>query len=104
MTEVEMLYTEGCPHAAEYLPHLRQLLGDVGIDEAVRTRLVTSDAQAHQARFLGSPTIRVNGRDVEPRADERQDFGLTCRLYDHPDGRRGSPPDDWVLSVLRQQH
>ena len=60
---VELLHTEGCPHAAAYLPHLQQLLVAAGVDEPVGLRLVTDDDQARQERFLGSPMIRVAGLD-----------------------------------------
>ncbi|GEL17001.1 hypothetical protein PA7_08380 [Pseudonocardia asaccharolytica DSM 44247 = NBRC 16224] len=98
---VEMVHTEGCPHAADYLPRLRRLVADSGRTEPVRVRVVNDPDQARQERFLGSPTIRVDGRDVDPGADERRDSGLSCRLYAGPDGLRGTPPDEWVLSLLR---
>ena len=53
--------------------------------------------------FLGSPTVRVDGRDVEPGAEQRQDFGMKCRLYATPDGLRGTPPDQWALDALSQE-
>ena len=91
---VELLYTEGCPHAAAYLPHLQQLVGAAGLGEPVRARLVADDEQARQERFLGSPTIRVAGVDVDPTARRRLDYGLTCRLYAAPEGLRGHPSDE----------
>lgn len=100
---VEVLCTEDCPHAAEYLPELRALLAGAGIDVPVQLRVVRSADEAEQERFLGSPTIRVDGRDVEPGGDRRRDYGLACRLYAHPEGRRGSPPDEWVLRALRER-
>ena len=100
---VEMLHTDSCPNAAAYLPRLRQLLADAGLAEPVRVRLITGPDQAHRERFLGSPTIRINGRDVDPDAAERADYGLSCRLYLGPDGLRGTPPDEWVLARLRPE-
>jgi len=63
---------------------------------------VPDDAAAQSERFLGSPTVRVDGRDVEPGADQRTDFGLKYRLYRTEDGFAGLPLDDWVLDALRQ--
>jgi hypothetical protein len=98
---VEMLHTEGCPNAIEYLPRLRELVAGAGIAQPVRVRVVTTPEQALRERFLGSPTIRVDGRDVDPTAGQRRDYGLSCRLYTGPDGLRGTPPDEWVLALLR---
>jgi hypothetical protein len=102
MTTVEMLQTEGCPHAAEYLPRLRQLVAGAGLAEPVRMRGIVDPDEARRERFLGSPTIRVNGRDVDPTADQRQQYGLSCRLYPGADGLRGTPPDEWVLTLLHR--
>jgi hypothetical protein len=100
---VEMLHTEACPSAAEYLSRLRQLVADAGVPEPVRIRMIDDAEQAQRERFLGSPTVRVNGRDVDPCADQRKDYGLSCRLYAGPDGLRGTPPDEWVLTMLRPE-
>ncbi len=98
---VEMLHTEDCPNAADYLPRLRQLVASAGASEPVRMRVITGPDDAQRERFLGSPTVRVNGRDVDPTADIRRNYGLGCRLYTGPDGLRGTPPDEWVLTMLR---
>jgi hypothetical protein len=99
---VEMLHTDGCPNATDYLPRLRQLLAAAVVTESVAVRLIADPEQAQRERFLGSPTIRVDGRDVDPGADARWDSGLSCRLYAGPDGLRGTPPDEWVLAALRR--
>lgn len=100
--QVQLLYTDGCPNAEAYAPRLRALLADEGINAPVRRRLLTSDEQARQEQFLGSPTVRINGRDVDPAAQGRLDYGLSCRLYSAPDGLRGTPPDEWITDALRE--
>ena len=49
---------------------------------------MTSDEQAQHERFLGSPTVRVGGVDVDPDAEGRLDYGLTCRAPVDEDVRR----------------
>ena len=97
---VELLYFDGCPGYQQFLPRLRQLVAEAGIREEVLIRRVQSPEAAAIERFLGSPSVRVDGRDVEPSADERDDFGLKCRLYRTPQGLRGTPLDEWVLQAL----
>jgi alkylmercury lyase len=99
---IEVLYFDGCPSHEALLPRLRELLSQAGVDEEIQLRRVESIAAAEQARFLGSPTVRVNGHDVEPGASERDDFGLKCRLYPGEERMSGVPPDDWVLAALRR--
>ena len=97
---LELLYFDGCPNHQALLPHLEQLLRGAEISAEIRLRRIEDDNAAQNQRFLGSPTVRVDGRDVEPCAEERDDFGLKCRLYRTPAGLRGVPPDEWILDAL----
>ena len=99
--KVELLYFDGCPSREAFLPRLYELLAQAGVDAPVQQRRVESDATAQSDRFLGSPTLRVDGVDVEPGAWDRTDYGLKCRLYPSEDGLRGAPPDEWVLNALQ---
>jgi hypothetical protein len=98
--KVELLYFDGCPNHEALLPHLEHLLRASEIPVAIALRNVPDDTAAQRERFLGSPTVRVDGRDVEPGADERDDYGLKCRLYRTREGLRGAPHDDWILTAL----
>jgi hypothetical protein len=83
--DIEFLYWEGCPS----YPEARQLLGEVlaerEIDVDVKVREVRSQAEAENLRFPGSPTIRVDGRDVDPDGATARP-ALMCRIYRKPDG------------------
>lgn len=98
--KVEVLYFEGCPNHESLLPHLEELLAQAGIDAGIQLIEVTDDERAQRERFLGSPTVRIDGRDIEPGADDRSDFGLKCRLYRTADGFGGTPADEWILALL----
>jgi hypothetical protein len=98
---IEVLYFDGCPNHEMLLPRLRELLDQAEVASAVELVEVPDDAAAQSQRFLGSPTLRVEGRDVEPGAEQRTDFGLKCRLYRTEDGFAGVPLDEWVLGALR---
>lgn len=95
---LEVLYFDGCPGHDRLLPVLRELAAQHGL--ALTQRRIESARDAEQARFLGSPSVRVNGIDVEPGADERTDFGLKCRLYRSPEGQSGLPPRGWIDRAL----
>jgi hypothetical protein len=98
---VEVLYFDGCPNHDALLPHLRALLTSAAASTDVELVRVDDANVAERERFLGSPTVRIDGGDVEPGADQRTDFGLKCRLFATPDGLRGTPADEWVLAALR---
>ena len=98
--KVEVLYFDGCPNHEVLLPHLRELLSAAGAGAEVELVRVEDADVAERERFLGSPTVRIDGEDVEPGADRRSDFGLKCRLFATPDGLQGMPADDWVLAAI----
>ncbi|HEY2192104.1 MAG TPA: hypothetical protein VGH76_07355 [Actinomycetospora sp.] len=97
---VELLYFSGCPNHQAFLPHLRQLIREHGVNAPVRLVEITGDDQAQHQRFLGSPSLRINGIDVDPCATGRTDYGMQCRLYFTDNGARGVPPDSWILRAL----
>lgn len=97
---VELLYFEGCPNYQELLLKLRELLATDGIEEEVELRQVDTPEEAEREGFLGSPTIRVNGADVDPSAEGRRDFGLECRLYRTDEGLAQTPPESWIRAAL----
>lgn len=94
----ELLYFDGCPGFQDLLPRLRALTE--GRAE-LKLRRIASVDEAEEARFLGSPSVRVDGRDVEPGAMNRTDFGMKCRLYRTAESRSHVPPDEWIRRALR---
>jgi hypothetical protein len=99
-TTVEVLTFVGCPHADPALELVTRVVGELGVGADVRRVDVPDFEAAAAQRFLGSPTIRVNGRDVEPGADERSDFVLSCRIYRTDAGFSGQPDERWLRDAL----
>jgi hypothetical protein len=79
------------------------LLAGAGVHAEVALSLVDSSQPAQQHRFLGSPTVLIDGRDVEPGATGRFDYGLKCRLYRTGEGISGQPPDTWIIAAARDR-
>jgi hypothetical protein len=98
---IELLYFDGCPSHAAFLPRVHELLAQAGVNAPVHQRRVESDADAENQRFLGSPSLRVDGVDVDPGAATRTDYGLKCRLYATDRGLARAPPDAWVLAAVQ---
>lgn len=98
--QIEVLYFDGCPSTDAFLARLRDLLTQLGATDRLELRRVETIGDAERERFLGSPSVRVDGYDIEPGADERTDYGVKCRLYRTVSGMQGWPPTDWVLAAL----
>ena len=92
MPDVEFLWWRGCPSWEEALAELREEMRSIGLDPgSVSVRHVDTDEAASRMGFVGSPTIRVDGCDVQDPGVEPT--GLTCRVYRLRDGRPSPLPD-----------
>ena len=82
--KIEVLYVPNCPNHAVALERLREILPAESFRKHVNEVSVRDAEMAQSLKFPGSPTIRINGHDVEPR--EEATFGLMCRLYSDGSG------------------
>jgi hypothetical protein len=94
---VEVLFIADCPNYAAARALVERLAGELHVEPDIRLIEVRDPDDARALRFLGSPTIRVGGRDVEPGAARRRDFGLACRTYLGPGGQLD---ETWVRAAL----
>lgn len=99
--DVELLFWPGCPSHPAALATLREALAELGSDpEAVTVRAVESETEAAREGFVGSPTIRVAGRDLFDPGDTPT--GLNCRIYRRRNGQPSPTPDpDDLRAALR---
>lgn len=98
--KIELLWFEDCPNheAAERM--LSEVLGEYGVREAIERVEVPDEETGNRVTFPGSPTIRINGVDVEPGWEECEDCTPRCRLYFTSSGMRGVPERGWIESAV----
>ena len=97
MLKVELLYFDGCPNWPAGLANLKSALQDADLDAQVQLVKIEDVVRAKRERFLGSPSIRVEGADLWP--EERDEYFLECRVYQTPQGMKGSP----TVEMIRQK-
>jgi hypothetical protein len=81
---IEVFYVPGCPNHQPAIDSLKDVLRSATIDAPIREIAVMDEAMASRLKFPGSPTIRIDGSDVE--SDYRESYGLSCRLYSNGTG------------------
>jgi len=94
--QIEVLYFEDCPNHLPTVERINAVLREEGSSADVREVLVPDVSTATRVKFLGSPTVRVNGIDIEPAAKDRRDFGLMCRRY-----AGGVPSHELIRAAVR---
>jgi hypothetical protein len=99
---VQLLWWRGCPSWEDALALVREEMESAGVDpQSLEVREIRTDDDADEERFMGSPTIRIDGRDIEPLSNEP--IGLSCRVYRLRDGRPSPLPDrDDLRETLRR--
>ena len=96
--KIEVFYVSNCPGHAVALDRLGKILSAESLQNHVNEVLVRDREMAQSLKFPGSPTIRVNGQDVEPQG-EGAGFGLMCRLYS--DGS-GAPSEQMLRAAIEK--
>ena len=95
---IELLYWAGCPSHPEARELLADVLAGLGLQASVDEREVTTQEEAELLRFPGSPTIRIDGRDVDPDGAGGRAM-LACRIYHLADGRPSPVPTRETLEA-----
>lgn len=95
---IEVLYFSGCPNHAPTVALAREAIRELGLEAELREVPVETLEEAEALRFVGSPSVRVNGRDIEPEAREVEDFAVSCRMY----GSGGVPPKELLVDAIRE--
>lgn len=99
---VELLWFQDCPNHPAARAMLRDVLDELALPGTRIEDIDATDATvAERHRFPGSPTIRVNGRDVDASFQDPGDYSPRCRLYRTAEGLRGLPERRWVEAALR---
>ena len=97
---IELLYVDGCPGYEAVLARLHEIVSELDVQADIESRPVDTLDEAAQERFLGSPSVRIDGRDIDPAATGRTDYGVKCRLYRSEGGASGVPPDRWIREAV----
>jgi hypothetical protein len=96
-----VLTVTGCPQRDAAIALVHRACAELGGTAEIRVIDIPDQQAAERARFLGSPTIRVDGRDVEPDADRYVGYICSCRIYQGQHGLRGLPEEAWVHQALQ---
>jgi hypothetical protein len=97
LMKIEVLYIDGCPHFPATVEAVKGTLREFGLISPITEISVADRETAVSIGFLGSPTVRINGLDIEPSARQRTTFGMMCRTYEGS----GVPSEDLIRSALK---
>jgi hypothetical protein len=100
--KVEVLYFEGCPNHAATVAAVREALKAERRSVEVQEVEVRTPEEAESLGFLGSPTVRIDGLDIEPEARTSKSYGSGCRTYVEGSARTGAPSVDLIRRAVNE--
>jgi protein-disulfide isomerase len=89
--DIQFLYYEDCPSHDEALERLKEVLNEEGVQAEIEIIKVETEQQAQKLKFIGSPTILIEGQDIAPAPPDSR-YYLSCRVYQLEDGRSSPLP------------
>jgi hypothetical protein len=99
--EVRFLYFGGCPNSEPTFRLLEEALRAEAPDAELERHEVNSEEEAGRSNFLGSPTIQINGLDIEKkRRGDSPYYG--CRIYRTEQGSSGVPTKGMIVDAIRE--
>jgi ADP-ribose pyrophosphatase YjhB (NUDIX family) len=100
---IEVLHFEGCPNHESTIERVQEMLREEGVSAEVLDVNVRESSMAQELGFLGSPSVRIDGLDVEPEARAAREYGMMCRTYSSMDGpREGVPSREMLRKAIRE--
>jgi hypothetical protein len=97
---LEVLYFDGCPMWQPAFARLQEVLVEEGLPWRAEVIKIRDQADAYRHKFIGSPTVRVDGRDVGADAWPPTDYGFGCRIYQYEGKISGVPSKEMLRSAL----
>lgn len=94
--EISFLYYEDCPSHDDALARLKDVIAQEGIEAHITVKKIETEEQAQEFEFVGSPTIRIEGSDIDPPPPGAH-FGLTCRAFALENGRISPLPSEGMI-------
>jgi hypothetical protein len=95
--KIEVLYFEGCPNYLPAVDRLRTVLAGEGLGAEIIEIEVKDDSAAKALKFVGSPTIRINGLDVDFSLRQVSEVGFACRCYPG-----GLPSEEMIRAAVKE--
>jgi copper chaperone CopZ len=100
--KIEILYFDGCPNHRPTVERVKKALQQEGLTADIAETNVGDDATAQAVGFLGSPSVRIDGLDIEPSVRSSKAFGMMCRTYAEEGRQVGPPPVELLRAALRE--
>ena len=102
VAKIGILFIEGCPGVLTTAEYIKEVIVEEDIDAEISLILIETAEDARQLHFTGSPTVRINGADIETNIADIKDYGLRSRLYNIDGKESGYPSKDMIKDAIKK--
>lgn len=99
--KIELLVFDGCPNSEPTEKLIRETVSELGGDVKIEVVTIADNYDAVARRFLGSPSVRVNGKDLEIEEDSTTTYSMRCRIYRNDENQSGVPPKELLIKAIQ---
>lgn len=94
MISIEVQHFHSCPNSDEMIKRVREAITNSKVEIEYREVLIDTPEKAEKYKFRGSPTVLINGIDLEGLP--KPDLGnLACRYYTN-----GLPSVETIINTI----
>ncbi|MCH8026565.1 MAG: DUF2703 domain-containing protein [candidate division Zixibacteria bacterium] len=99
--KIELLVFDGCPNSEPTEKLIRETMSELDADGKIEVVTVVDNDDAVAKRFLGSPSVRVNGKDLEIEEDATTQYSMRCRIYRTDESQSGLPSKEVLIKAIQ---
>ena len=101
VAKIGIFFIEGCPGVLPTAKHIKEVIAEESIDAEISLILIETPEDARQLHFTGSPTVRINGIDIETNIKDIKDYALRSRLYTIDGKNSDYPSKDMIRAAIK---
>jgi len=104
--KIEILYILDCPWREKTKELIKKVLKKFRVNADIREILIDSDEKARKYNFIGSPSVRINGKDIEEKVNKEVQFvkkecSRCCRIYFQKGKLYPYPPKEMIEEAIK---
>lgn len=81
VVNIGVLFIEGCSGLLSIANNIKEVIAEEAVDANISLILIETPEDARRLQFTGSPTVRINGIDIEPNRQTIKNYCLRSRHY-----------------------
>ncbi len=98
---IRLMHVPGCHSWKDALDVLEEAMVEAGIKSTISINIIETDEEAAQFKFVGSPSIHINGEDVDALSKKITQYrASSCRPYFYEGRSYDYPPKEMIVSAL----